>query len=179
MNNKKATFFGGAIGDTETKEYQETILIGELLAQHNFIVKNGGYRGLMEAISKGVKNKNGNAIGYTCKSFNTIIGNDYLSESIVCNDIYERLKSLITDSDLFIVQKGGIGTLSELFLCLDIIRKIDKKERPRVILIGDFWKIIFKELNDTIIPQKDRGLYKILRDYKQFREWFLSTNWSN
>lgn len=44
---KYATFFGGAINDRTTKEYSDSILIGELLALNGYTIKNGGYRGLM------------------------------------------------------------------------------------------------------------------------------------
>lgn len=163
----KATFFGGSFNDKETLEYKETILIGEFLSNKGYVIKNGGYYGLMEAISYGSHSVGGEQIGYTCKTFPSIKGNKYLSETIVCDDIYDRLKGLISDTDVFIVQRGGIGTLSELFLCLDIIRK--KKEKPSIFLIGSFWTNIFKEL-EYLIPEKD--LFIICDNYSEFIKKF-------
>lgn len=135
---KTAAFFGGALPTKDTQEYEDSVKIGEILAKKGYIVKNGGYYGLMEAVSIG----SGNAIGYVCESFKSTEGNPYLAEKVVCADIYDRLRLLIEDTSLFIVQKGGLGTLAELFLCLDLMRK-RKKKRP-VILIGSFWwEIIF------------------------------------
>ena len=117
----KATFFGGAINDTTTIEYKDSIEIGRILATYNYEVKNGGYRGLMEAVSLGASTvENSKIIGHTVKSFGSVKGNKYLTETVVCENIYDRLKCLNEDSDIFIVQRGGIGTLSELFLVLDI-----------------------------------------------------------
>lgn len=56
---KKATLFGGAINDTTTKEYLETIEIGKLLAEHGYTLYNGGYGGMMEASAKGMTDKGG------------------------------------------------------------------------------------------------------------------------
>ena len=134
---KYCTFFGGGLNDTTTPEYIETILIGELLSKLGYIVKCGGYRGLMEAVSLGVHNSNGQIIGYTCKTFPSVKGNKFLSSTIVCNDIYDRLRLLIQDSELFIVHRGGIGTLSELTLVLDENRK---SSTNKIVVIGDYMK---------------------------------------
>lgn len=120
---KKATFFGGAMNDTNTKEYIESIEIGKILARKGYCIKNGGYRGLMEAVSKGCSIENGKSIGYTVKTFGSIRGNNFLSETIVCDNIFDRLNKLISDSDLFIIQVGSVGTYTEFFLTLDILRK--------------------------------------------------------
>ncbi len=155
MENKYATLFGGGLNDRNTLEYTETILIGELLAEKGYIVKNGGYRGLMEAVSKGVANKNGFSIGYTCETFNYTKGNKYLSELNVEKDIYNRLRSLMLDSSVFIIQKGGIGTLSELTLLLDNIRKMDNP--PKILIVSETWKPFIKLL-ENIMPIIDQEL---------------------
>jgi hypothetical protein len=144
--NKIVTFFGSATLTENTDEYKETYLIGKFLAEKNYIIKNGGYNGLMEGISKGSIENNGKTLGITCKSFGHFKGNNYLTDIINAEDIFERLKILINESDIFIVNVGGIGTLSELFLTIDIFRKIEKK--PNIYLIGEKWYKIFTLLND-------------------------------
>lgn len=166
--NKYAVVFGGATNDVTTKEYKDTVILGNILADNGYCVKNGGYYGIMEAVSKGVFEKNGYSIGYTCKTFKTIKGNSYLKETIVSENIYERLKFLIDDSDLFVVQKGGVGTLSELFLTLDVIRK--KKEKPKVVLIGNFWNKIFYEMSD-LISKEEMNLFSIISDVKEIKNF--------
>lgn len=84
---KIAAVFGGGKRDTVSKEYQETILIGNILATNGYKVKTGGYYGIMEAISKGVSESGGFVTGHTCKTFATTKGNDYLSETIPAEDI--------------------------------------------------------------------------------------------
>lgn len=164
------SFFGGAINDTTTKPYSDTVLIGKFLADRNFNIKSGGYRGLMEAVSYGasLSNNKVDIKGYTCKTFGYTKGNKYLTETIICDDIYSRLKLLIEDTDLFITQIGSVGMLSELFLTLDVYRKI--KNPPKIILIGGFWKPIFESL--SIISEKDMKLITIVSDYSEFVKLF-------
>lgn len=61
---KFATFFGGAMNDTESKEYKDSVRIGQILHDKGYHIKNGGYRGLMEAVSKGAKESGGVVMGY-------------------------------------------------------------------------------------------------------------------
>lgn len=165
---KIATFFGGAVNNTTTQEYSDSIRIGEILAEKGYLVKNGGYRGLMEAVSKGAASKNGFVIGYTCKSFGSTKGNAYLSTNVRCDDIFDRLRKLFRDTKVFVVQKGGIGTLTELFLCLDLIRK-EKINAPKIILIGAFWKDILNALS-ALVPQNEIDLLQICTNIEDLNE---------
>lgn len=164
---KIAAVFGGARKDQNSKEYQDTILIGNLLALKEYRVKSGGYYGMMEAISKGVSEMNGESIGHTCKSFPTTKGNKYLSKTEPADDIYDRLRMLIEGTDVFILQRGGIGTLSELFLTLDVVRKM--KEKPKIILVGTFWNDIMKSVSELFNPG-DETLYIIINDWQQIND---------
>ncbi len=111
------TTFGSSTLDEGTKEYAEGVEIGRFLAGEGYTIKCGGYGGLMEAISKGVKEGGGRCIGVTLEHFEAKREkNPYLSEKIVCKTIYERLEKLIEGSEAFVVQNGSLGTLNELFL---------------------------------------------------------------
>ncbi|WP_051473662.1 LOG family protein [Aquimarina macrocephali] len=167
---KYATLFGGAGKNQESIEYKETILIGSLLTKNGYIIKNGGYGGMMEAVSKGASIEGGKAIGITCKQVGSEKGNKFLSETVVTKKLYERLELLIQETSIFIVQKGGIGTLSEVFLTLDIIRKDKSVHRPKVFFIGDFWNNIIEVLKSTIIPEYEHHLFKVVKDFEEFNE---------
>ena len=159
---KKATIFGAARMDKNCKEYLDTIEIGKILAKKGYILQNGGYGGVMEASAKGVKEENGKSYGFTCQSFGYTTANKYITETVICLDIFERLKYMINGVDVFIVQVGGIGTLSELFLTLDEIRKL--KNPPKVYLIGNYWNWIF---SNPIIPQTCKDLLTVIIDINQ------------
>lgn len=159
---KIASVFGGAMNDRTTKEYLDTVQIGRILSEYGYAVKNGGYHGLMEAAAKGAFENGGVTIGCTCKTFHTTIGNEYLTKTIISENIFERLNNLITGTDLFILSRGGIGTLAELFLVLDIVRK--KKEKPYILLIGEVWVNIIESLR-ALVSDKELGYLTIIHDY--------------
>jgi len=167
--NKNVTFFGGAINDRTTSKYSDSVLIGNFLASNGYIIKNGGYSGLMEAVSKGANEAEGTIIGYTCLSIGCARGNEYLTETVPCIDIYQRLRLLISDSEIFIVQIGGIGTLSEVFLLLDGIRKL--KVKPRIFLFGPEWNNLFNNLTDFMSPDQIK-MITFCQDFEEFIKVF-------
>ena len=171
---KYAAFFGGARNDTTSKEYLETVEIARFLAQQNFIIKNGGYHGMMEASSKGARLAGGQAIGVTCKEVGSAKGNDYLTETIVTEKLYQRLEVLLENTEVFVVQRGGIGTFSELFLALDVIRKMKPHSRPKVYLIGQIWTETMQVLAETFIPKHEHDLWQIIAGFEEFKEVLIS-----
>ena len=110
MMKKIATTFGSS-KVIDRKLYEEGVRLGEFLAKEGYTVKCGGYQGLMEAVSKGVRKAGGTVIGVRLKHFEHLREeNPYLNIKIVANDLFERLRFLIMDSELFVVQQGSIGT---------------------------------------------------------------------
>lgn len=166
---KYATFFGGAINDRTTKEYSDSILIGEFLANNGYIVKNGGYSGLMEAVSKGTSEAGGEVIGITCRTFPSIKGNQYLTETRPSSDIYNRLRDLTFFSEVFVIQRGGVGTLAELFLLLDEVRKMTTK--PRIFLFGEQWYNLFQHMND-FMSQEQIDMIIFCKDFNDLKELY-------
>jgi len=166
LKGKFASVFGGAINDTTTPEYIDAVKIGEILGRNKYIVVNGGYRGIMEAVSKGA-NKESTAIGYTCKTFPSIEGNEYLTTCIAADDIYDRLRYLIEGVDVYIACRGGIGTLSEVFTVLDVIRKL--KNPPKLILVGDHWRPIYRAV-EGMMREKELALITIISDSTRLEE---------
>lgn len=146
-----ATFFGGAIDDKTTLEYLDSIKIGSFLAEKGYVVKSGGYKGLMEGVSKGAYENKGYTLGFTCKTFKGSKPNDYITQEITNKDIYDRLRGLIENSNIYIFGTGGVGTLSEFFLTIDTLRKC--KNLSYIFIIGDMWDNIIKTV-EYLIPKK-------------------------
>ena len=170
---KYAALFGGSGNNTQSKEYLETVEIGAFLANHGYIIKNGGYGGMMEAVSKGAREAGGKAIGVTCKQVGSVEGNKYLSETIVTDKLYDRLKILMENTSLFIVQRGGIGTLSEVFLALDIIRKEPENSRPQLYFIGSIWNDVLFALKLSVVPDYEHKLFHVVENPKELWESML------
>ncbi|RZS93203.1 LOG family protein [Aquimarina brevivitae] len=164
-----AALFGGSGKDKTTLEYNDTVKIGRLLADMGYVVKNGGYGGMMEAVSYGALQQGGEVIGVTCKQVGTIEGNDFLTQTIVTEDLYDRLKVLINNTELFIVQKGGIGTLSEVFLVLDILRKEPIANRPMMFFVGDAWKKVIEVVKKQLLPGYEYELFQIVDGFEELK----------
>ncbi|BCD61199.1 hypothetical protein NitYY0826_C0032 [Nitratiruptor sp. YY08-26] len=137
---KVATTFGASKANHDSVEYQEGIELGKFLSQKGFIVKCGGYGGLMEAVSKGVYEVGGTCIGIGLEAFDRFRPpNPYLSKKILAKTLYERLELLIEGSELFVAQKGSIGTLNEIFM-VAALKYGGLKPNIRIVLLGEFYK---------------------------------------
>ena len=160
------TIYGGSQNIKDSKEYLETIELAKRLANKGYVIKTGGYFGIMEAASIGATSVGGKAIGYTCAEFPSVKGNKFLTQNVVCENIFQRLELLIKNTDLFIVQRGSVGTLAEFFLTLDIVRKMDNP--PQIILIGEFWESIIVSL-DYLVSARDLSLTKLVYNIDQIK----------
>ena len=58
--------FGGSAPKPGSPAYEEAQRCGALLAQAGWTVATGGYRGVMEAVSRGAHEAGGHVIGVTC-----------------------------------------------------------------------------------------------------------------
>lgn len=160
---KYATTFGSSSIQEHEKEYQEGVALGKFLVEKGYAVKCGGYQGLMEAVSRGVHEAGGRSIGVCLEFFESKRpSNPYLSEKIITTDLYGRLKGLIDDSELFIIQKGSLGTLNELLL-IWTTAYIGLRENIRMCLIGAEWQSI-RQLQIPIEPR----LWDMLEFYDDF-----------
>ncbi|WP_041353941.1 LOG family protein [Nitratiruptor sp. SB155-2] len=137
---KVATTFGASKADQDSYEYEEGIALGRFLTQQGFLVKCGGYGGLMEAVSKGVYEAGGTCIGIGLEAFDRYRPpNPYLSKKILAKTLYERLELLIEGSELFVAQRGSIGTLNEIFM-VTALKYGGLKPDIRIVLLGTEYK---------------------------------------
>lgn len=137
-----ATTFGASKIDRDAPEFAEGVALGKLLAQRGYIVKCGGYDGLMGAVSLGVKEAGGECIGVTLEAFDRMRPqNPNLTRKIVAKSLYERLELLIEGSDLFIAQKGSVGTLNEIFM-VAALKYGGLRPDMRIILLGKHYRTL-------------------------------------
>ena len=141
--------FGSSQTPPTDSLYQDAFSIGAFLAEKNCIVLNGGYGGIMEAVSKGVYSNKGKVFGITCEIFKYAKPNRFLTKEIKTQNLYERLEKLIEDSDIYVVFPGSTGTMAEFTLTIEMLSKF-KKLKP-VIFWTDYWKNIVDNMKKLII----------------------------
>ncbi len=163
---KIASTFGGSAFLPESSQYQEGIQLGRFLVEKDYIVKCGGYYGLMEAISKGVSEAGGICIGITNATFDPKLSNEFVTKEMKQADIFDRLRELIVESDLIIAQEGSLGTLAEVILVwfLLYVRSIE----CRVCLIGKSWKPAIEGLRSLPIQLEHFSILEIYDSMDDF-----------
>jgi uncharacterized protein (TIGR00730 family) len=122
--------------------------LGAGLARAGFAVLNGGYGGTMEAAAAGARQAGGRAIGVTCAEFTFRSGpNPHLAEVIAAPTLFARLERLVREASAYVALPGGNGTLAEISLAWECLRKGLLPPRP-LVAWRDPWRSIVERLEE-------------------------------
>lgn len=136
------TIFGGSRCQEGSEEYKQAYELGKKLAAAGYTICTGGYLGVMEAASRGAREKGGRVLGVVMNQFKSE-PNRYLTDKVATRHFYERLQNLIERSVGFVALRGGMGTVSEISLVWNKLQTRVIEPRP-LILLGDCWKEVVK-----------------------------------
>jgi uncharacterized protein (TIGR00725 family) len=117
----KIAVFGGRIVGKDL--YAETVEIGRLMAEENWLVFCGGGTGVMEAVARGVKKGGGICIGIL-KGTNLKEGNPYLTLPIKTGLGVARNALLAYNCDAAVAIDGQYGTLSEIAYAMQLEKPV-------------------------------------------------------
>jgi len=166
---KRVTVFGSARPEPGDEPYQDALKLGALLAQENFDVITGGYRGTMEAVSRGAAQAGAHVIGVTCEeieNWRKTKANDWVLEEWSVTSIQERMMVLMDNCDAAIALPGGVGTIAEITLLWN--RMVINSIRPYpLILVGCGWKALFDTFFDhhgIYLTEMDQQLLTFVND---------------
>lgn len=150
--NKLITVFGSSIPKAGDDEYKIAYELGKQLALNKYDVCTGGYKGIMEAVSKGAVDNGSRAIGVTL-SYLKSAANKYLTEEIKCSNLFERINKLIELGSAYIVLQGGSGTLLEFAAVWEFMNKGLISSKP-IIVHSMMWKEIGKIVDTQLGKEK-------------------------
>jgi uncharacterized protein (TIGR00730 family) len=136
------TVFGSSRPQEDDAEYEEARELGNMLATNGFSVCNGGYGGVMAAVSRGAKEGGGKTYGVTAEFFSAR-ANAWVDEEVRVATWQERLFELIRMAHGFVACRGGTGTLVELAVVWEMLNKSVMTVKPLVVL-GNFWTPIIE-----------------------------------
>jgi uncharacterized protein (TIGR00725 family) len=105
--------FGSSRAQPGDAAYELALATGRILGRRGLCVVSGGYAGTMAAISRGVREGGGRAIGITTEVFAQREPNAFLNERRSEADYAARLAALLRAGDLYLCLPGGLGTISE------------------------------------------------------------------
>lgn len=140
QGRRVVTIFGSSRPGPGNSAYASAERLGLGIAQHGWIVCNGGYGGTMAAAAKGARRGNGEAIGITCALYDGT-PNAYLTRHEEAPDLLARLGRLVDLGDGYVILPGGSGTLLELALVLEFLHKRLMPPRP-VVFLGTYWRSV-------------------------------------
>jgi uncharacterized protein (TIGR00725 family) len=135
---KTVAIIGARACDDEISEIAG--LMGSLLAENGYTIICGGLGGVMEAVCKGAKSKDGKTIGILPGN-NPSEANPYIDVSIATGMGVSRNLIIIRSAVAVLAISGGYGTLSELAFALQL-------EKPVIGL--QTW-----ELSDDVVMASD------------------------
>ena len=144
---KNISIFGGSRTQPGEKDYQQAVLLGQLLSQKSYTIMTDGYIGTMEAVSRGAAEIGGREIGYTCdeiENWRSIEPNSWVQEERRQTTIRQRLFALIEDCDAALVLPGGAGTLNEIAMMWILMLTGVISPHP-LIIIGSRWTSTFQD----------------------------------
>lgn len=147
-HEKIVTIFGGSKCDESCVEYGQARRVGQLLAEAGYTICTGGYLGVMEAASRGAREKGGRVLGIVMNQFKAE-PNRFLTDKVASAHFYERLQNLITRSLGFIALRGGMGTVTEVSLVWNKMQTHVIESRP-LVLLGDCWPPLVKSWQEHL-----------------------------
>ena len=154
--DKIVTIFGGSRCKENSPEYKQALELGARLAEAGFTICTGGYLGVMEAASRGAREKGGRVFGIVMNQFKGE-PNRFLTDKVATNHFYERLQNLIQRSVGFVALRGGMGTVTEISLVWNKLQTRVIEPRP-LVLLGDCWKNVVESWKQNlVVSESDVG----------------------
>lgn len=160
------TIFGGSKCSQDSIEYKEAMALGARLAEAGYTICTGGYLGVMEAASRGAREKGGRVYGIVMNQFKSE-PNRYLTDKVASDHFYDRLQNLITRSVGFVAFRGGMGTVTEISLVWNKLQTKVLGSRP-LILVGDCWPPIVEAWQKSLaVSDSDVSILDFAEDAAQ------------
>lgn len=139
----KIAFFGDANISETDETYKDAFEVADALAQKGYEIVDGGGPGVMEAATSGARKGGGKTISIT---FDPVGATGYegryiknvTDTEVVTTNYIERMFKLLEYGDVFIIFRGGSGTVSE-FGTAWVLSKLYFGNHKPIILYGHFW----------------------------------------
>jgi hypothetical protein len=156
-SDRIVTIFGGSKCREGDEEYEQALRAGRLLAEAGYTICTGGYLGVMEAASRGARERGGRVLGVVMNQFKSE-PNRFLTEKVATPHFYERLQRLISRSVGFIAFRGGMGTVTEVSLVWNKLQTKVIEPRP-LVLVGKCWPEVLRTWKaNLVVTEEDTRL---------------------
>lgn len=180
-NTTQVAFLGGAAWKPEDQTYKDAFEVAKILAENGYHIVNGGGPGVMEASTKG-----GHAGGCDDvlaityhpnkpkRHYEGVAGDNDFDLEVKTLDYFDRTKVMLQTTDIHIVFRGSIGTLSEFGMTW-ISSWIHDPHRKPIVLFGEFWDEILDVIEKhMLIKLGERDMFEICTTKEQVLEYVNS-----
>ncbi len=164
---KNVAFFGDSHTPEEDQIYKDAFEIAKELAKNGYTIVNGGGPGIMNASTQGARAAGGETLSVTFDPTDApgfegrYVGNTTDQEVKTTNYI-ERMFKLMEHADIYIIFKGGSGTISE-FGTAWVLAKLYYGHHKPFILYGNFWAEIIDVLRKNMnLDKEELGAFEIV-----------------
>lgn len=164
---KNIAFFGDADVPETDSVYKDAYEIAKSLAKKGYTIVNGGGPGVMYASTRGAEDADGETISVTfdpkdAPGFEGRYVGNITDTEIKTENYIERMFKLLEHADMFIIFKGGSGTISE-FGTSWVLAKLYYGHHKPFILYGDFWKKIISAIKKNMnLDKQELSAFKIV-----------------
>ncbi len=159
--------FGYANTEQKDHLFRDVFNVSKCLAEAGYTIVDGGGPGVMLAASMGAREGGGRTIGVTLypKDMKNFEGRDpknLLDVEIKTETYIERTLTLMKEGQVYVIFKGGTGTISEFGMAWGLARLYFGHHKP-LILYGKFWEKIIKAFKENMaLRPEELKVFKIV-----------------
>lgn len=167
---KNIAFFGDANIASDDPVYKDAYEVARFLASEGFTIVNGGGPGVMQASTDGAESVKGETLAVTfypkdAPNFEGKYLGNVTDMELVTSNYIERMFKLMEHADMFIIFKGGSGTISE-FGTAWVLAHIYKGHHKPFILYGDFWNEIVDCISKNMnIDENEKSVFEVVEKH--------------
>lgn len=167
--------FGYADSLESEETYKHAFEVSKKLAEAGYTVVDGGGPGIMRAATLGAKKGGGEVVGVTWypEDVDHFEGRDpknLFDKEIKTKNYVERTLTLMKEGQVYVVFKGGTGTISEFGMAWGLARLYFGHHKP-LILFGSFWHNIIECFKQNMFIRGDElKVFKIVETPEQVLE---------
>ena len=164
---KNIAFFGDANITKSDPVYKNAFEMAKTLASESYTIVNGGGPGVMNAATQGAESVGGGTLSVTfaptdAPGFEGRYVGNVTDIEIKTSNYIERMFKLLEHADMFIIFKGGSGTISE-FGTAWVLAKLYHGHHKPFILFGDFWVEIIDAIKKGMnIDKEELASFEII-----------------
>lgn len=163
---KNVAFFGDSNIPEDDVAYKDAFEVAKILAKEGYTIVNGGGPGIMNASTQGAEEVGGKTISVTfspedAPGFEGRYLGNVTDKEIVTTNYIERMFKLMETGHVFIIFKGGSGTMSE-FGTAWVLAKLYYGHHKPFILYGEFWVDIIDAIQKNMnIDKEELAVFEI------------------